>query len=193
MRARLGHCVSVAGTHGRTGARGFRLPSGSWSGALTDVKQLDGGVAEGLDGLYRRYATWLDRRLRAHVDADRAADVVQETYLRAAPYRDVRHPKSFLLKIALNLIRDEARRQGRQADFMARSAPAQHFAAEQVDEMMLKQILIGMPPLYRDVFLLQRFGGLSYAEIAERRGLNIKTVEWRMSKALEYCVARLEN
>lgn len=160
---------------------------------MTDVKQLDRGAAEGLDSLYRRYATWLDRRLRAHVDADRAADVVQETYIRAAPYQDIRHPRSFLLRIALNLVRDEARRNGRHADFAARTPAPEHFAAEQLDQMMLKQILISMPPLYRDVFLLQRFGGLSYAEIAERRGLNIKTVEWRMSKALEYCVARLEN
>lgn len=160
---------------------------------MTDVKQLDAGAVEGLDRLYRRYAGWLVRRLRTHVDAERAADVVQETYLRAAPYGDIRHPRSFLLKIALNLIRDEARRASRHDDFSQRVPALQHTAAEQADEVMLKQILVGMPELYRDVFLLHRFGGLSYAEIAETRGLKLKTVEWRMARALEYCVARLEN
>jgi RNA polymerase sigma factor (sigma-70 family) len=160
---------------------------------LTDVKQLDAGASEGLDRLYRLYADWLGRRLRTHVDSERAADVVQETYLRAAPYGDIRHPRSFLLKIALNLIRDEARRQTRHDDFRQRTPTLQHTAAEQIDEMMLKQILVSMPALYRDVFLLHRFGGLSYAEIAERRGLKVKTVEWRMARALEYCLAQLDN
>ena len=54
---------------------------------MSNTKELDQEAAEGLEGLYRRYASWLDRRLRAHVDADQAADVVQDTYLRVAPYR----------------------------------------------------------------------------------------------------------
>jgi RNA polymerase sigma-70 factor (ECF subfamily) len=58
---------------------------------------------------------------------------------------------------------------------------------------MLKQIVLSMPPLYRDIFVLSRFGGMSYPEIAAARGLSVKTVEWRMSKALEHCVARLDD
>jgi DNA-directed RNA polymerase specialized sigma24 family protein len=58
------------------------------------------------------FSAWLDRRLRAHVDADAAADVVQETCIRAVPCA-VRHPKAFLLKIALDPVRDESRKQVR--------------------------------------------------------------------------------
>lgn len=162
---------------------------------LSNTKELDQEAAEGLEGLYRRYASWLDRRLRAHVDADQAADVVQDTYLRVAPYRsrDIRHPKAFLLRIAMNLVRDESRRRRRQEAVPLDPADDAPIAAPQVDELHLKQIVLSMPALYRDVFVLSRFGGMTYAEIAAARGLNIKTVEWRMSKALEHCVARLDD
>jgi RNA polymerase sigma-70 factor (ECF subfamily) len=49
-----------------------------------------------------------------------------------------------------------------------------------------------MPPLYRDIFVLNRFGGMTYPEIARARGISVKTVEWRMSKALEHCASRLD-
>lgn len=162
---------------------------------MTDTRRLDPEAAEGLNSLYRRYAGWLDSRLRAHVDADRAADVVQDTYLRAAPYRldDIRHPRAFLLRIAMNLVRDESRRSKRQALATAAEPPDLVEAASQADQLLLKQIVLTMPPLYRDVFVLSRFGGMTYAEIATARGLNVKTVEWRMSKALEHCVARLDD
>ena len=82
---------------------------------VADTKQLGVEGQDGLNRLYRQYAVWLRRRLRARIGADAAADVVQETYIRAAPYAlaDIRHPKAFLLRIAMNLLRDESRRQGR--------------------------------------------------------------------------------
>lgn len=162
---------------------------------MTDAKELKPEAAEGLNGLYRRYAGWLDGRLRAHVNADQAADVVQETYLRAAPYpsADIRHPKAFLLRIALNLVRDESRRLKRQRESSGDFGPDQSDAASQAEQLMLKQIILSMPPLYRDIFVLSRFGGMTYPEIAAARGLSVKAVEWRMSKALEHCVARLDD
>lgn len=162
---------------------------------MSETKELGPEAAEGLNGLYRRYAGWLDGRLRAHVDAEQAADVVQETYLRAAPYPtgDIRHPKSFLLRIALNLVRDESRRRKRRTETLGTGYEVQAEAASQADQLMLKQIVLTMPVLYRDIFVLSRFGGMTYSEIAAARGLNVKTVEWRMSKALEHCVARLDD
>lgn len=162
---------------------------------MTDAKELKPEAAEGLNGLYRRYAGWLDGRLRAHVGADQAADVVQETYLRAAPYpsADIRHPKAFLLRIALNLVRDESRRLTRQRESSGDFGQDQSESASQAEQLMLKQVVLTMPPLYRDIFVLSRFGGMTYPEIAAARGLSVKAVEWRMSKALEHCVARLDD
>jgi len=161
---------------------------------VSDVNELEPDGLEGLNALYRQYARWLAGRLRAHVDPDQAADVVQETYLRAAPYSagGIRHPRAFLLRIAMNVVRDESRRRkrgGSSEPFTELADPGE--AAGQVEALMMKQAVLTMPALYREVFVLSRFAGMSYPEIAAARGLSVKAVEWRMSKALQHCVEQL--
>ncbi|MNI75101.1 putative RNA polymerase sigma factor FecI [compost metagenome] len=161
---------------------------------MSDVNELETDGLEGLNALYRQYARWLAGRLRAHVDPDQAADVVQETYLRAAPYSvgGIRHPRAFLLRIAMNVVRDESRRRKRRGPsepFTELADPGE--AASQVEALMMKQAVLTMPALYREVFVLSRFAGMSYPEIAAARGLSVKAVEWRMSKALQHCVKQL--
>lgn len=162
---------------------------------MSDVKEMDPGAAASLNGLYRRYSGWLGRRLRARVDADEAADVVQETYLRLAPYmlEDIRHPKALLLRVALNLVRDKRRRMARRDRALQGSFPLLGTAADaSMDRLHLKQILVTMPPLYRDVFVLSRFDGMTYPEIALAHGISLATVERRMAKAVEHCMAQLD-
>ena len=45
----------------------------------------------------------------------------------------------------------------------------------------------------REVFVLHRFGGLSYREIAELQGISIKTVEARMKRAFDDLRTRLKE
>lgn len=95
----------------------YGIPGPPWRREIdvSDVKELKSDALEGLNALYRQYSRWLNGRLRAHVDPEQAADVVQETYLRAAPYSagQIRHPRAFLLRIAMNVVRDESRRSKR--------------------------------------------------------------------------------
>lgn len=160
---------------------------------MSDIKPLRPEAAQGLDLLYRRYAAWLGGRLRPHVGLEEAAEVVQETYLRAAPYdaADIRHPKAFLLRIALNLVRDQRRRDRRRPPPQA-FAPEDATPAPQIQQLEIKQALLDMPSLYRDVFVMSRFGGMTYSQIADALGVSVKTVEWRMSKAIEHCMSRLD-
>lgn len=161
---------------------------------VTEAEQMPVDADDGLNRLYRRYGDWLNRRLRARIGPDMAADVVQETYLKIAPYAaaDIRHPKAFLWKVALNLVRDHHRKEVRRSSALEQFRPVVAESAPQVDQIMLGEIVASMPQLYRDVFVLSRFSGMTYPEIARTLAISVNTVERRMSRALEYCASRLD-
>ena len=147
-----------------------------------------------LEQLYRRYAVWLGGRLRSRIGPEAAADIVQETYLKIAPHNaaDIRHPRAFLLRVALNLVRDGARASDRRARGLEQYRPVEAEAAPQFDQVLLVEVVRSMPQLYRDVFVLGRLEGLTYPEIARTLDVSIQTVEWRMARAVEHCASRLD-
>lgn len=154
-----------------------------------------------LSSLYTRYVGWLTNAVRHRFGHESVDDVVQETYLRVARAENsvVLHPKAYLIRIATNVVYDQARRAaargGRYAlniDDVADDAALQ-VAADQDAALLLKQLILGLPPLYRNVFILSRFGGLSYEQIAGRHGVSVKTVEYRMSRALALLEAQLRD
>lgn len=157
----------------------------------------------GLEGLFRDHAEWLRgilrRRLRAPpADID---DIVQDTYLRVArqPADSIGHPKAFLARTALNLFRDAHRRDAVRARHRQAASETPPPAAdpgglsEQEARVELTRLIADMPEPYRDVFALSRFGHMTNADIATRLSLSVKTVEWRMGKALAFCMSRLRD
>ena len=120
-----------------------------------------------LDDLYRRYAAWLGRMLawRLRSTALDVDDIVQETYVRMARYAPAdaqRHPKALLLRIAVNLARDHMRRnvvRGGLAEPLDESDETNlgAVAPEQHEALAMKQAILSLPPIYRDVFILNRF------------------------------------
>lgn len=143
-----------------------------------------------LSDLYRRYATWLRARLSVRFGAEAADDLVQEAYLRIAPYQTatIRSPKALLLRIASNLALDGLAREGVRRRHQQATPSTHEEAFDSAHEtLLLKQILHAMPDKDREVFLLSRFGGLTQPQIAARLGIAVKTVEWRMGRALKHC------
>jgi RNA polymerase sigma-70 factor (ECF subfamily) len=153
--------------------------------------------------LYRQHAGWLGKilALRFRASPLEVDDLVQETYLRAARYddrADLAHPRALLLRIAVNIARDQLRRhvvRGGRAVPLDQMSEAElgSEAPDQDFQLELKGAVLALPPRYREVFVLSRFTGLTYEEIASHLGISVKTVEWRMSKALAICAARLRD
>lgn len=163
----------------------------------------DLGDSQGLDRLYRDHAAWLGAALTRRLGAlaAEAEDIVQETYMRVARYVGegaVVHPRALLLTIAGNLARDRARGAARRGHIVRGDEAALVLnrlgvPGCQEQDMLLKQLVLTLPEPLRDVFVLSRFTGMSYEDIASHFGLSVKTVEWRMSKALALCASRLSD
>lgn len=153
----------------------------------------------GLEALYREHAGWLTAALRRRFGREVAEDLSQETFARVRPYADggIRRPRELLMTIAANAARELRRRAAVRAPETLQSGPppAAETAAPagQFDAVLLKQVIAGLPPKLRVVFVLSRFEGLTYPQIAQGLGISVKTVEWRMSRALELCAARLRD
>lgn len=121
---------------------------------------------------------------------DVAEDLVQESYLRAAPYvaaGTLRHPKALLVRIAENLAANMRRdRYAETAQNLDDGELETHAsAATQEHAVTFKQILLALPPELRDVFMLNHVQGMTYEEIAIHLGIPRTTVHYRMRKALE--------
>jgi RNA polymerase sigma factor (sigma-70 family) len=170
-------------------------------GRKRGVEPLEEAGASALDTLYRQYSGWLGKMLsvRLRSTAIEVDDIVQETYVRVARYEPeqaTRHPKALLLRIAVNLARDHMRRnvvRGGLAPAGDQDLESAATPADQHQLLQLKQVVLDLPPIYRDVFVLSRFTGLTYEEIASHVGISVKTVEWRMSKALAMCMADMRD
>jgi len=155
-----------------------------------------------LDGLYRRYAGWLRHMLRKRfgaVDRTAAEDLVQETYIRIAPYQargEVRHPQALLLRVASNLARNHTRQtfRGGQAPVTIEEIDESDeyaLSVEQDETLRLAQLVNSLPQNVKDVFVLSRYAGLTNQAIAEELDIALSTVEGRMTRALHHLALRL--
>lgn len=154
-----------------------------------------------VDQLYRRYSAWLLRTLNTRfrtVSLD-LEDLVQETFLRLGRYQPeaaARHPQALIARIAVNLAHDQLRRRAvHQSLGPTELGPFSDTVVQddRLEQLVLKRLILGLPWPLRDVFLLSRFTGLTYDEIARHLGISVKTVEWRMSKALAICADGLRD
>lgn len=158
-----------------------------------------GGCLDAPDaaGLYRQHSSWLKTVLRRRFGVEAVDDLLQETFLRITAYRVGPNPRALLMTVAVNAARDRMRRAAVRIPSVGGADP--EFAhggsvpADQAEALLLKQVILSLPSKLRDVFVLSRFGGLTYDEIAQRCGISVKTVEWRMTKALAICAARLRD
>ena len=140
--------------------------------------------------LYFRYYEPLHRflwyRLRS---TEQASDYLQEVFMRFWEHRSRLDPsrsvKSYLYRIAHNLVIDHLRKASSVRAYRLELLKRDVAAEEDLDaKISIRSAVEDLPERLRTVFILSRYQGLKYAEIAEICRISVKTVESRMSKAL---------
>lgn len=156
---------------------------------------------QALRSWHAAHSAWLHaflcRSLR--LQPTEADDIVQDTWLRAIriSFADIEHPRSYLSRIALNLFRDSKRHDAVRRSYRHLTLASDHghsdprAMTEQEAQHDLERLILDLPDTLRDVFLLSRFRRMTNRDIAAYLGISVKTVEWRISKAMDLCAGRL--
>lgn len=156
----------------------------------------DDGPPFDLDTVHRDHGNWLLKLLRRRFGPEEAEDIAQDIYARAVTTRShIHNPRGFLTTLAVRVARDRFRREAARPTLVGEGqATAEAATASEAAEVLLqKQIVLALPPQLREVFLLRSYTPLTNAEIAERCGVSVKTVEERVTKALAICKVLLRD
>jgi RNA polymerase sigma-70 factor (ECF subfamily) len=156
-------------------------------------------IAAGDEAAFQRlfrewYPRLADHAWRLLGERDTAEDAVQEVFVALWRGR-ARLPDSgalagYLHRAVRNRALNQLRaRKGEVADPDGQMLPAvEPDAPRRLEEQQLAAQLVAalatLPPRTREVFLLSRDQGLTYAAIAETLGISVKTVETLMGRAI---------
>ena len=161
----------------------------------------------------RHYREVLGFVSRLVADREVAADLTQESFARtwAAQQagRPVRNVRAFLYRTARNLVIDTHRRTGVRSaagpdeDEAPTLDPDLYAGARSLEPEVIVSsrrglaevmgVIEALPPRCREAFVLYRFEGLSYAQIATRMGISVRTVEMQLQIAMKACWASLAH
>ncbi len=153
--------------------------------------------AKAFEQLFKRHYKSLCRRVNTMLNDEEATeDVVQQLFIKIWESRNtLQTPDSVAAYLftaarnrALNYIKSQARKSSNEIPLNNYHDEADNRTEEQMDAKELQKALYAaidaLPEKRREVFVLSRFEGKSYKEIAEIMQISIKTVEAQMGKAL---------
>lgn len=138
-------------------------------------------------------------------DIDSSKEIVHDAYIKLWEKRDTidlsKSVKSYLFTSvynrSLNYIRDHKKFMKEEMDYERfDTGDYQDSSRKMIGkeiEQEINQSIESLPEACKNVFLLSRFEGLKYAEIAEKLGISVKTVEAQMSKALKILREKLKE
>lgn len=142
-------------------------------------------------------------------DSMLAKDVAQETFITLWNVRGKLNPESnlraYTFSIArnksLNLLREKyisiVDSMGKKEIRVYINTLSSDYIGERIDaldlEKLIKKTYGELPEKIRDSFILSRESGLTYEEIAKKKGLSTKAVEYHMNIALKLLKKRLKD
>ncbi|MFK3707274.1 RNA polymerase sigma factor [Klebsiella sp. NPDC088457] len=151
-----------------------------------------------LQVLFERHAQPLLAYLKSQLhDAQLADDLMQESFARLTehyPQGKIQDSESYLFRTARNLLFDHYRQLQRRQTTAFSADEMAHFPsgdpnAEQraIDQQQAERIIVQLmtlPERTQTIFRLSRFEGVAQADIAQRLGVSLSTVEKHLAQAL---------
>lgn len=162
----------------------------------------DGERSAFLERYERPLRSYFSKRVEHTADID---DLLQELLSRlwsAKSSRTIENPDGYIFQAAANLLNERYRKAGTKsatlADYAFYQTTSEEITPERIlqgkDELrLLEQALAELPPRTRSVFLLHRFEGFKYREIAERMGVSVSAVEKHIASAARHIASRLKR
>ncbi|NUQ13193.1 MAG: RNA polymerase sigma-70 factor [Gemmatimonadaceae bacterium] len=163
------------------------------------VRRIRAGDERALEIVFRAHyapmASFVQRYVRS---ADLAEELVQDVFLKLWSRREqlaeIETFRTYLFRAARNTALNHLRRvkleRRWQEEQSLSEEPSSSFAAdEEASEgevaAAVQAAIQRLPPRCREIFLMSRDGGLTYAEIARALEISVKTVETQMGRALK--------
>lgn len=127
---------------------------------------------------------------------DDTEDLIQEAFLRLQQYtrhHSVKHTEAFLVRTVLNLLTDHRRKKGLREMVpngletltLIDPSPSPDVVLEGQNRLrQFKAALRELSPRRREVFILYRIEGFSFAQIAKRLGITISMAEKHAARAM---------
>ncbi len=156
--------------------------------------------------LFRKYYTGLCNYAGKYLkDINKAEEVVQELFFKLWEKRDILDInvslKSYLYRAVYNgclqylnhrAIEIKYENYYRKQDEVFDTDASEYINMQEINEI-INETLNSLPERCRNIFLLNRYDGLKYREIAKKLDLSIKTVEANIGKALKLFRKNLKN
>lgn len=160
---------------------------------------------QAIETLYSEHHNWLCGWLRKRLGCfDHAADLAQDTFIRVLLQRkapELREPRAYLSSIARSLMIDMFRRRALEQAYLETlalrpeaediSPETRHLIIETLLE--IDQLLDGLGPRTRDIFLMAQLDGLSYVQIGRELNVSVTTVKKHAARALTHCLLAAEE
>ena len=164
--------------------------------AQSSTPPADPAHAQELHAWMVRYGPALRRYFQKRVGHAEAEDLVQDVFVAMQVRGSLDEPEKvdrYLFRVAAHILARRSQRQGwnwsGHAELGDIDAPPDELSPERIliaNERLarLMEALNALPPRMAEAFVLHRFDEMTYAEIARRMGVSVRTVESFIARAV---------
>lgn len=178
-----------------------------------NLAELKCGSLEAFEKVFRSYSGGLERFAYEYVaDKEEASDIVQSVFLKLWEKKEVLSEDTRLFNYLITLTKNQCinhlkhikvqRNYQNHKGVTANELLLNYYALDKLDENkliyeelseLIEKTIDSLPGQCREIFIMSRFEGLKYQEIADKLGISVKTVEKKMSISLEIMRSALKD